>query len=437
MALRLKDVAEELSDIQWTTVKCMAVHLNQMSWGTLEKIESSSSVDDERINRAIDTWMRRDVDASWVQLVSALRIVKQNALAEKIRARYCPNMPADTQPAVETSSAGIDSDETAFLPSEPLAAQPHALPSVDTCLSSPPQTHGLISFNALNQPAKSRIPSSPVPVSSGLDQHPSNEPLKLSSTPALAVEPHDSMQGVAGDVAISEGRVKQIEEEILYLDDRYADLRTNTHLYMIERESASPTFLQTFRVTILELPQREQVRYPTLFENTYDIRFAPDVSQIFDIIRPYSNYMNYELLQWIITKFGNPPLKQEMSGYVVELETFEMKTTIMEFVAAGNDCTEIPDDYRKVIVKMRKDASQCTLHEVRMFVKKTLAKKSRVMLHALMLQQMFVNTVIVTLGVPRDSLAHLSLAFDTEFQEAHSIFTVVIDGDRLEVCSSL
>ena len=432
MALQLKDVAEELSDIQWKDVKCMAVHLNQMSWATLENIESSSSVNNERVNCAVDTWMRRDVNASWGQLVSALRKVKQNALAEKICARYCPDMPADTQPAVETSPAGFD--ETVSLPSKPLAGQPRALPSF---FSSPPQTHSLISFNASNQPTISRIPSSPIPVSSGLDQHPSNEPLKLSSTPALAIEPHDSMQGVAGDVAISEGRVKQIEEEISHLDDRYADLRTNTHLYMIERESVSPTFLQMFRVTILELPQREQVRYPRLFENTYDIRSAPDVSHIFDIIRPYSNYMNYELLQWIITKFGNPPLKQEMSGYVVELETFEMKTTIMEFVAAGNDCTEIPDDYRKVIVKMRKDASQCTLHEVRMFVKKELAKKSRVMLHALMLQQMFVNTVIVTLGVPRDSLVDLSLAFDTEFQEAHSIFTVVIDGDRLEVCSSL
>ena len=437
MALRLKEVAEELSDIQWTTVKCMAVHLNQMSWGTLEKIESSSSVDDERINRAIDTWMRRDVDASWVQLVSALRIVKQNALAEKIRARYCPNMPADTQPAVETSSTGIDSDETAFLPSEPLAAQPHALPLVDTCLSSPPQTHGLISFNASNKPAKSPTPSSPVHVSSGLDQHPSNEPLKLSSTPALAVEPYDSMQGVARDVTISESRVKEIEEEMSHLDDRYADLRTNTHLYMIEKENESPTFLKTFRVTILELPQREQVRYPRLFQNTYEIHSAPNVSHIFDVIRPYSNYMNYELLQWIITKFGNPPLKQEMSGYVVELETFEMKTTIMEFVAATNDCTEIPDNYRRIIVKIRKDASQCTLHEVRMFVKKALVKKSCFMPHALMLEQISVNTVVVTLGVPCDSLAHLSLAFDTEFQEAHSICTAVIDGERLEVRSSL
>ena len=86
--------------------------------------------------------------------------------------------------------------------------------------------------------------------------------------------------------------------------------------------------------------------------------------------------MNYELLQLIITKFGNPPLKEGMSRYIVELETFEMKTTIVEFVAATTDSTEIPKCYRSVIVKLKRDASQCTLHDVRMFVKKSIAKKS-------------------------------------------------------------
>lgn len=34
MALQLKDVAEELSGVKWTDVKCMALNLNQMSWDT-------------------------------------------------------------------------------------------------------------------------------------------------------------------------------------------------------------------------------------------------------------------------------------------------------------------------------------------------------------------------------------------------------------------
>ena len=423
--MQLKDVAVELGELTWKDVKLVAVHLNHMSWATLEEIENSSSVGKERVNRTIDTWLRSDVDASWAELVSALRAEKQNVIAERLRLRYCPSVPADTQPAA---------DETVSLLREPTAAQPRSVPSVDPSHPSPPHPHSSISFSASTQ-ATTHLSPSPVPLSPGLDQHSSTESPPPTPTPALASQPHGPVQLVHGNVAISESRIQQVEEEILHLDNHYADLRSDTHIYMVERERESPTFVDKFRITLLELPQHQQVKYPTLFEgNTYKIHEARNVSRIFDIIRPYSNYMNYELLQLIIKKFGNSSLKEGMSGYVVELETFELKTTIVEFVAATNDSTEIPECYRSVIVKINRDASQCTLHEVRVFIKKSLAKKSLFMPHALMLQQASSNTIIVKIGVSPESLSRLALAFDAKFREMHSVSQVIIDGDRLEVC---
>ena len=420
--MQLKDVAVELGELTWKDVKLVAVHLNHMSWATLEEIENSFSVGKERVNRTIDTWLRSDVDASWAELVSALRAEKQNVIAERLRLRYCPSVPADTQPAVVS------------LLREPTAAQPRSVPSVDPSHPSPPYPHNSISLNASTQTAQHPSPS-PVPLGSGLDQHSSTESPPSPSTPALASQPPGPVQSVHGNVAIPESRIQQVEEEISHLDDRYADLHSGTHIYMVERERESPTFVDKFRITLLELPQRQKVKYPTLFENhTFEINRAQNVSKIFDIIRPYSNYMNYELLQLIIKKFGNSPLKEGMSGYVVELKTFEMKTTIVEFVAATNDSTEIPECYRSVIVKINRDASQCTLHEVREFIKKSLAKKSLFMPHALMLQQASSNTIIVKIGISCRSLSHLALAFDMKFREMHSVSQVIIDGDRLEVC---
>ena len=421
--MQLKDVAVELGELTWKDVKLVAVHLNHMSWATLEEIENSSSVGKERVNRTIDTWLRSDVDASWAELVSALRAEKQNVIAERLRLRYCPSVPADTQPAA---------DETVSLLREPTADQPRSVPSVDPSHPSPPHPHSSISFSASTQ-ATTHLSPFPVPLSPGLDQHSSTESLPPTPTPALAGQPHGPVQLVHGNVAISESRIQQVEEEISHLDDHYADLRSDTHIYMVERERESPTFVDKFRITLLELPQRQQVKYPTLFEND-KIHEARNISKIFDIIRPYSNYMNYELLQLIIKKFGNSPLKEGMSGYVVELEMFELKTTIVEFVAATNDSTEIPECYRSVIVKINRDASQCTLHEVRVFIKKSLAKKSLFMPHALMLQRASSNTIIVKIGVSRGSLSHLALAFDTKFREMHSVSQVIIDGERLEVC---
>ena len=423
--MQLKDVAVELGELTWKDVKLVAVHLNHMSWATLEEIENSSSVGKERVNRTIDTWLRSDVDASWAELVSALRAEKQNVIAERLRVRYCPSVPADTQPAV---------DETVSLLREPTAAQPRSIPSVVPFHPSPPHPHSSISFTTPTQTTEHPSPS-PVPLGSALDQHSSTESPPPPHTPVLASQPPGPVQSVSGIVAIPESRIQQVEEEISHLDDRYADLQSDTHIYMVEREQESPTFVDKFRITLLELPQRQKVTYSNLFErNTSKIRRAGNVSKIFDIIRPYSNYMNYELLQLIIKKFGNSPLKEGMSGYVVELEMFEMKTTIVEFVAATNDSTEIPKCYRSVIVKINRDASQCTLHEVRVFIKKSLAKKSLFMPHALMLQRASSNTIIVKIGVLSESLSHLALAFDTKFREMHSVSQVIIDGDRLEVC---
>ena len=423
--MQLKDVAVELGELTWKDVKLVAVHLNHMSWATLEEIENSSSVGKERVNRTIDTWLRSDVDASWAELVSALRTEKQNVIAERLRVRYCPSVPADTQPAV---------DETVSLLREPTAAQPRSIPSVVPFHPCPPHPHSSTSFTTPTQTTEHPSPS-PVPLGSALDQLSSTESPPPPHTPVLASQPPGPVQSVSGIVAIPESRIQQVEEEISHLDDRYADLQSDTHIYMVERERESPTFVDKFRITLLELPQRQKVTYSNLFErNTSKIRRAGNVSKIFDIIRPYSNYMNYELLQLIIKKFGNSPLKEGMSGYVVELEMFEMKTTIVEFVAATNDSTEIPKCYRSVIVKINRDASQCTLHEVRVFIKKSLAKKSLFMPHALMLQRASSNTIIVKIGVLSESLSHLALAFDTKFREMHSVSQVIIDGDRLEVC---
>ena len=423
--LLLTDVVDKLNDLTWNVVKCTVVRLNHMSWNDLEGIENSSNDRNERVMRAIHKWLERDVNASWAQLVSALLKEGQNTAAERIHTRY-PNVRADTQPSIETSP-----DDMVSLQSELTSTQPR-VNAVDAPLPSMPQLQRITHFNSSNQTSNSSR-SFPAPPLNSVEQQSSTESPLSVALPAQAIQPHGSVQSFDGIVAISESRVQQVEEEISHLDERYADLRSSTHLHMVERESESSTFLRMFRITILEIPQREQAQYPCLFENSHQIHTARNVSMIFDIIRPYTNYMNYELLQWIIKKFGNTPLKEEMRGYIVELETFEVKTTIMEFTSATTHSTEIPECYKSVTIKMNEDPLRCTLHKIREFIKKELARKSFLHPHAIMVQQLAISSVVVKLGIPSSSLAHLSLAFDREFQKAHSILTVNLEGKRLEV----
>ena len=182
-----------------------------------------------------------------------------------------------------------------------------------------------------------------------------------------------------------------------------------------------------------ELPQCEQARHPQLFSERWKFFNANNVSEVFHLIRPYTLYPNYELLELVVKKFGNPPLKEEMNGYVLQVEAFEGSTMINEFLAATTGRFNIPDDFMVVIIKMEKDSSRCSLHDIRVFVKKVVTKQSRLAPFTLFFQPVTVKSILVHIGVPRQSLPRLCAAFDEQFKKEHCIVSVVPEGGELQV----
>ena len=284
-------------------------------------------------------------------------------------------------------------------------------PAVPTNLPQPPRT-----VTVSEKETSSILP--PPPLSPAL----ASDIVQASST-SLIEDP----------VEISDIRISEIDENMVHLDSLLADIRANTHLHLREREKESLTFLEKFRITMSELPQCEQARHPLLFSESRKFYDANNVSEVFHLIRPYTLYPNYELLESIIKKFGNLPLKEEMNGYVLQVEAFERSTMINEFLASTTGCYDIPNDYKGVIIEMKKDSSRCSLHDIRVFVKKTLTKQSHFAPYTLFIQQVAVKSVLVHLGVPRQSLAQLSTVFDEQFKDAHCIVSVAFEGGELQV----
>ena len=387
----LKGLIRELGDLPWSSIKRMALHLGGMNPDLLQSIEEESRAAEDRLYSVMQKWLQRDVGVSWDQLVQALRKVELNVLAEKIHTTYCSS--AATPETKTSASAANPSPRGVSMPSSP-APVPNAADEIAQSVSPQAQV------------------SSPT-----------------SDTTSSHVVPTES----TAVVAQLEERIKQIEDEIARLDEQFTDLRIDTHLYMREREAReAPSFLERFRVTMVELPQREESSHPRLVDENISILLAESVSVIFTILKPYSNYMNYGLHQLMINKFGDSSLKGKMGGYTLELEKFEMETTVDDFAAASPDSFEIPEHFRSVVIKIKKDASKCTLYDVRKFIIST-AKKSSLSPYVLMLQKVCVNTVIVHLGVPRQALVRVSMAFDSVFLELHCIISVLIDGRKLQV----
>ena len=78
------DLVTALKELSWSDVKRMAIHLDKsVDFALLKDIEREYPIE-ERLLYTVDKWLERDCDASWAKVVSALRVVENNALARKI-----------------------------------------------------------------------------------------------------------------------------------------------------------------------------------------------------------------------------------------------------------------------------------------------------------------------------------------------------------------
>lgn len=89
-----------------------------------------------------------------------------------------------------------------------------------------------------------------------------------------------------------------------------------------------------------------------------------------------------------------------MHEYVSDLERFEKKTSIQDYIDAACSSREIPPELYTVIIEMDRKASECTLYDIRQF-KEYLANKSSLGAYTMYLKNVGTNSVVVTLAFPK------------------------------------
>ena len=114
--------------------------------------------------------------------------------------------------------------------------------------------------------------------------------------------------------------------------------------------------VRDLKVTLTSLPH----------EKKEEIKKANNVDEIFDILEPYCNYVDYDLLEYIIKAFGTSDLQEVMKEYIAELERYEM-TTVHDLSLATQGKAVVPAHYKQLAVKRDKDPKECTLHDVCQF----------------------------------------------------------------------
>ena len=420
---QLKDIAAALSKLPWSQVKAMSVQLN-MELSTLTQIEQQYGTFSDRTLHSMDTWLRNDPEPSWARIVAALNTIEENALAARIQQQHChPMETPPTSPASQPVATCVDPSppDTSF--TDPISDQIPLPPSATT-----------------SQP----FPHHPTPNPQSV-RHVSPSP-SLSPPPELSVEasqPQGLLEPRGTAAALpSPDRIEEVADQASQLQDQFVGVIINTKIEFSKKPAG---FLDHLRYTLTTLPVSQRFQHlHFLRKQRQRIMNAKSIDDIFEILDDFWDYTDYALLKHLVERFGEEPLKKEMSEYVAALEQFEKGTTIQERNTASSSSRyprrninhnqfrfEYLYDFSTVDLQLHRDPAVYTLYDARQ-LEESVSKRACLEPYAVRLQRVRPSSVTITLMCPRVALELILEALEKDFLEAHQIVSVTIDEKPLE-----
>lgn len=98
-----------------------------------------------------------------------------------------------------------------------------------------------------------------------------------------------------------------------------------------------------------------------------DLESEDRISSLFDLLHPLFSFIDYELLKHLVSKFGSPRLKEEMTVYAEKVQLFKRVTTISDLVEYWPGL-ELPEsNYSRLRAKIGGDPGTYTLEELDKF----------------------------------------------------------------------
>ena len=336
-------------------------------------IESQCRASNPKLH-IFQAWLDRDTEASWEKIVAGLKQIGMDVLAKEVASQHCPQLSESApQKSVLTSPVSSPAQKAHATPSSATAA-------VVESEQSPTQSTDL------------------------------TEPL-----------------------AVTIWSVAKVKATILQLEEKFLDLISDAEDEINKKENQDRRFLKKFRNFLLFLPVARNATHVKFFEEREDdILNAKNSQKILAILCRHWNYRNYDILLHLIDRFCDAPLQKNMQDYCTMLEGFEMATTVDVYISAIPPDTKLEVAFSKMVVKINKPSSKCTLHEIRK-LNEAIIKGSSLSSHSVYISSVTTNCVVVMLQFPSSAVGWVLAGMTTDFMCRHLLIEVTVDGKHLTV----
>ena len=225
-----------------------------------------------------------------------------------------------------------------------------------------------------------------------------------------------------------------IPERIRIMDDKFDQLVDKVQDGIVEQNIP----LQRLKRCITRLPVSIKYQHVAFVkENLKAIINSESMEEIFGVINLYCDFLNYTLLEHIVSKFGNSDTKAAMAKYFCELVAFRKTTKLSDFISHWPCTGKVPPDMSKLVTKiekeMEKDWSNCTLEDVEEF-RTTLTQKFLLPSFTILLKDAEEGCISLTWVIPSSIVKLLSKDIHNtklDWFKEHHIVRLAIDGQDL------
>ena len=217
---------------------------------------------------------------------------------------------------------------------------------------------------------------------------------------------------------------KEIASEMEKLEAEFEELEDDVF------ESVKKQPVDTFKVRLTSFKINDKQYHMEYVKEM--IAGKDSVDGIWVELNDYLNFLNYEMLQHVLTKFKNSILQKRMDSYTAKVKTFFKRTRICDFILFWPVQGHTPpvEYLKEFIVGSSKNWDTCTLEELEN-LKGRLASKLLLPTFILILEKASEGSLSVCFSIPRSLVKQLQAEVKNtalrEFVEME-IESITVDG---------
>ena len=214
-----------------------------------------------------------------------------------------------------------------------------------------------------------------------------------------------------------------VEQQVKQLESRFLHLVYCTYVELLDK-GVNVDHFYGWLVTLDVSRQCEHQEFIETFDK------GTDLSDLWKRLGSYWNFLNFDLLEHVVSGFGSEDLKKKVKSYESDLQSFRKATRLCDFIACWPVRGQTPpeSELREFVAKVDYPWDHCTLEDLDMF-EGVITRKFFLPKFALRLREIKPGSITITWLIPLPFVKGLQEAIEStssEFFMEHKIETFTI-----------